>query len=117
MMEKQTQMELKWSEQNDVRILELSGRFDAYEVPAVSDWIGEHIDADHVKVVINLHGVNFIDSTALATLVKGMKHCRQQGGDLHLCNLDQAVRIIFELTRLDKAFNIYDSVDAATGAF
>lgn len=117
MMEKQSQMKLNWSEQDDMRILELSGRFDAYEVPAVNDWITEYIDADHAKVVINLTNVNFIDSTALASLVKGMKHCRQYGGDLHLCNLDQAVRIIFELTRLDKAFNIYDSVEAATGAF
>ncbi len=66
---------------------------------------------------MNLAGVQFVDSTALATLVQGMKRCRQLKGDLRLCGLQQPVRMIFELTRLDKAFEIFSGEDEAIQAF
>lgn len=96
---------------NAVEILELHGRFDAYEVPMLVKWFDDHSDAK--QVVVNLSGVNFIDSSGLSTLVKGLKRCRQNGGDLVLCNLQPAVIGIFDLTRLDKAFVIYADEHAA----
>ncbi len=116
-------MELKTRSSDNVTVLELAGRFDAYEVLPVHDWLEKAADATKAiasapaQVVVNLAGVNFIDSTGLSTLVQGMKHCRQQGGDLYLCNLQQPVRIIFELTRLDKAFSIFADEDEAVRAF
>jgi anti-sigma B factor antagonist len=103
-------MEMTHRDVNSVDILELSGRFDAYEVPAVADWFNDNPQVSYV--IVNLSGVGFIDSSGLATLVKGLKMCRQNNGDLYLSNLSQAVFIIFELTRLDKAFKIFD--DEAT---
>lgn len=88
-------------------VLTLDGRFDAYEVPAMNEWFEQHPAASHV--VVNLAAVGFIDSSGLAALVKGLKRCRENGGELVLCELQQAVRIIIELTRLDKAFHIFDS--------
>ena len=90
-------------------VLDLSGRFDAHTAPVVVSTLEKVAAAAPAQAVVNLAGVNFMDSTALATLVQGMKRCRQAGGDLRLCNLQQTVRIIFELTRLDKAFEIYTS--------
>jgi anti-sigma B factor antagonist len=89
-----------------VTVVQLDGRFDAYEAPQISAWIDE-----------NISSVSFIDSTALATLVKGMKRCRQHGGDLYICGLVKTVRIIFELTRLDKAFRIFETRSEAVNAF
>ncbi|MFM8321491.1 MAG: STAS domain-containing protein [Chloroflexota bacterium] len=94
-------------------ILELKGRFDAFEVAPVAGWIKEQLAAGKAHLVISLAGVNFIDSTALATLVQGLKHCREFGGDLHLCGMQQPVQIIFELTRLDKAFAIFNTEEEA----
>lgn len=98
-----------------VEVLALDGRFDAYEVPAISQWFEDHPEARYV--VVNLSGVGFIDSSGLSTLVKGLKHCRQNEGDLYLSDLQQAVFIIFELTRLDKAFSIFDDEAEARQAF
>ena len=50
-------------------------------------------------------------------LVQGMKRCRERDGDLRLCALQQPVRMIFELTRLDRAFEIYQSEEDAVQAF
>lgn len=110
-------MDLKSRSFGSVAILELSGRFDAYEAPAVREWLEKTEESGSTKVVVNLAGVNFIDSTGMSTLVQGMKHCRQQGGDLYLCSLQKPVCIIFELTRLDKAFQIYSDEEEASRAF
>lgn len=99
----------------NVQVLELSGRFDAHVAPAVKDW-QDRADATACQI-INLQRVTFIDSAALAMLVRGMKRCRQQGGDLRLCGVQHTVRIIFEMTKLDRAFAMFTTEDEAKSAF
>ena len=95
----------------DYLTLHLDGRFDAHETPQVRQSLATHTPKN---VHINLKKVTFLDSAALATLVQAMKNCRERGGDVVLCNMPQPVRIIFELTRLDKAFKIINTVHDAT---
>ena len=100
-----------------VSLLELKGRFDAYEEEQAKQHLDQAITESSGRIVVNLSGVNFIDSTALALLVQGLKHCREQLGDLYICHLQEPIRIIFELTRLDKAFNILETEEDAIAAF
>lgn len=88
-------------------ILDIKGRFDAFEAPKAKSWIEAKLAAGETILLVDFSGATFIDSTALATLVQGMKHCRQKSGDLLLCGMQQSVQIIFEITRLDQAFRIY----------
>ena len=113
-------MELQVSHIGSVQILALSasaGRFDAHTAPPLASWLDQVSAQLPAQVVVNLEHVYFIDSTALATLVRGMKRCRQQGGDLHLCALQSPVRIIFELTRMDRAFSLFPTVEQAVAGF
>jgi anti-sigma B factor antagonist len=96
-------MELKTAELNGALVARLAGRFDAHEVPQVRAWFDARKPA---RAIVDLSGATFLDSAALSLLVQQMKHCRERGGDLALCGLAQPVRIIFELTRLDRAFRI-----------
>ncbi len=100
-----------------ITVLSLDGRFDAHNAPEVVEWLEKNIEPNAAQLVINLAEVKFIDSTALAALVKGIKRCRQLGGDLRLCGLQKPVQIIFELTRLDKAFYIFADEKAALASF
>ena len=100
-------MEIKKSSQGSTPVLYLKGRFDAHEIGPVREWFKEQSDLGHYRLVVNLAEVNFVDSSALSTLVQGLKHCRENAGELSLCALQQPVRVIFELTRLDKAFVIF----------
>ncbi len=102
---------------HEVTVLRLGGRFDAHEVPDVRKALGDVTGQGNNKIVVNLVEVNFIDSSGLASLVQGMKHCRSAGGDLYLCELRQPVRVIFELTRLDRAFAVFDGETEALAAF
>jgi anti-sigma B factor antagonist len=109
-------MKITTQQANSVTIVRVGGRFDAHEVPAVRTALSGATSQGSNKIVVNLADANFIDSSGLATLVQGMKHCRSAGGDLILCELRQPVRIIFELTRLDKAFEIFDAEAEAVKA-
>ena len=100
-----------------INIVTCEGRFDAHTVPSVKPLIDAATTDGSANVLVNLGGAGFIDSSALATLVSGMKQARQKGGDLVICALQQPVRIIFELTRLDKAFTIAEDQYTGLAAF
>jgi len=100
-------MELSTRTVHQVAIGEMKGRFDALEAPKLSTWLDTVSAQSPAQVIVNMADVTFVDSTALSTLVKGMKRCRQQNGDLLICGLQKQVKVIFELTRLDKAFSIH----------
>ena len=97
-------MQLSSDQSNSVSILRLAGRFDAHETQQVREWFQND---QSKQVIVNLSEVSFLDSSALSVLVQEMKRRRERGGDLILASLLQPVRIIFELTRLDRAFRIF----------
>lgn len=110
-------MQIKSYDAGPVTIVALSGRFDNHVAPSVAQSLEKATSATPAHVVVNLSDVHFVDSTALATLVQGLKRCRQKDGDLFLCGLQQPVYMIFELTRLDKAFAIFADENHAIRAF
>jgi len=110
-------MDLESKSVNTVKVLTITGRFDALTSPQVQTWLDEAVKTQPVHLVVHLGAVNFIDSTALSTLVAGMKRARQADGDVRLCKLQNPVRMIFELTRLDKAFEIFPGEDEAVQSF
>ena len=84
----------------------LNGRFDAHETDDFRE-VRDKLEADGVDTItVNMREVEFVDSTALAELVRGMKRARERRGDLILSELSDPVRVILELTRLDSAFQI-----------
>lgn len=109
-------MNTKTLERSNVQVVALQGRLDAHQGKQVDALLTASTQSGG-HMVVNLGKVHFIDSTGLSVLVKGMKHQREQQGDLVLCELQQPVRIIFELTRLDRMFTIYPTESDALQAF
>jgi len=110
-------MEIATRSANMVDVLSLTGRFDAYEATKFTELVEKFVTDRRNRLVVNFTEVSFIDSAALATLVKAMKRCREKQGDLILCCLQKPTKTIFELTRLDRAFKILDSEAKAIQAF
>jgi anti-sigma B factor antagonist len=73
--------------------------------------------ACRVNVVLNLKGVDYIDSTGLGTLVFGLARLRKAGGKLALENLNQAHLELLSLTRLAIAFELFDDEGDAVNSF
>ncbi len=101
----------------DITVVTPEGRFDRRTAPELAEWLEGASRSGANRIIVDMGGVTFMDSTGLVTLIRFMKQCRANGGDLHLANLQQPVRMIFELTRLDSAFTIYPTVNTAVDAF
>lgn len=101
----------------DMTVVAPQGRCDRRTAPELAEWLESASHSGANRIIVDLAGVTFMDSTGLATLIRFMKQCRAAGGDLCLANLQQPVRIIFELTRLDSAFVICPTVEMAVDSF
>ncbi len=110
-------MDLQVYSSNNITIVKVEGRLDSHTMTMLRERIDTITTKQPPKLVIDLAKVSFLDSSGLATLVYGMKNCRDGGGDFCLSSPAQPVRMILELTRLDKAMEIYPTTLDAIAAF
>lgn len=109
-------MDLGVETQENRAILRFEGRFDANEASGVNKQFEQLYSKGVRQFLCNLAAVDFLDSTAMGTLVTWLKRCRADGGDVLLCGLQSPVNIIFELSRLDHVFKIYPDEETAQQA-
>lgn len=110
--------ELSTRELNRVTVVDAVGRL------TLSDGRTQLRDLIHVlcsngrkNFLLNLAGVDHIDSDGMGELVRCYSIVRQRGGELKLMQLTQRVATLLELTRLNTLFDIYREEQAALRAF
>ncbi|MEA1866712.1 MAG: STAS domain-containing protein [Thermodesulfobacteriota bacterium] len=91
-------------------------RLDASITADFKSKLAEFVDNGSVNLVINLSGVDLIDSSGLGVLVSVLKVIGTSG-EIKLCELMKNVGAVFEVTRLNKIFAIYDSEKEALDSF
>lgn len=75
------------------------------------------LEAGDRKFLIDFTRTGYIDSSGLGVLVSLSKKIRDQGGDLRLAGLNEDLKTLFELTKLDTLFAISDTPEEALAAF
>ena len=96
-------------------IIEVGGEIDVYTAPRLREAIVTAIEAGHTRLVIDVEKVEFLDSTGLGVLIGGMKRLRSTDGDLTLVCTQPRILKVFEITGLNRAFAIHDTVEQAAG--
>ena len=86
---------------------------DASNVQAFKDEI-QALLMQHTRVVFDLEGVRFIDSSGIGALLSCMRQMRQRQGEVRLCRLSATVIALFELMRLDRVFTLCATCAEAT---
>ncbi|MEP6937055.1 MAG: STAS domain-containing protein [Chthoniobacterales bacterium] len=94
-------------------VLPLEGEIDLHVSPRVTASLGAMVEEKPKQLVVDLSRVSYIDSSGLAALIEGMQNVEKYGGKFALAGLQENVRPIFEIARLDQVFRIYPDVDAA----
>jgi anti-sigma B factor antagonist len=102
---------------NGVTVLAPTGRLDVAGAPALREAIGEAVKSGPNKVVIDMEGVSFVDSTGLGSVIAALKQIRSGQGELRLAAPNQQVRVVLELTTLDRVFPYYATVEEALTGF
>ncbi|TMD11791.1 MAG: STAS domain-containing protein [Chloroflexi bacterium] len=103
--------------ENGVTVLAPTGRLDVAGAPALKYAIGEAVKNGPPKVVIDMEGVSFVDSTGLGSVISALKQIRGSQGELRLAAPNQQVRVVLELTTLDRVFPYYATVEEALTGF
>ncbi len=97
-------------------ILAVKGEVDVYSAPRLREKLVELVSEGHRQIVVDLEGVDFLDSTGLGVLVGGLKRLRSHDGDLSLVCTQARILKVFEITGLTSVFSIASTVDEATTA-
>ena len=92
---------------SEAYVISLGGEVDLYTAPEFKQQLLEVIEQGGKDVVVDLTNTTFIDSTTLGVLVGGVKRLRTNDGRLSLVCSDRNITKIFEITGLDKVFEIY----------
>ena len=97
------------TKQNDVTILDVEGQLIVGNRQELKQKVLDELEAGERKFLIDFERTGYIDSSGLGVLVSLSKKIREQGGELRLANLNEDLRTLFELTKLDTLFQIFDS--------
>jgi len=98
---------------NDSIIVCPMGEIDLGRSPSLRQQLTQAMSESYDRLVIDLSEVPYMDSSGVATLVEAMQQSRRSGSKLVLCGLQDKVRSIFEIARLDTVFTIVDNCDEA----
>ena len=103
-------MEVKTFEKEGVLVFQVDGEINISTSPELKKQFEKQTSK---KVVVDLLKVGYIDSSGLATLVEILKRTKSQSGSLVLAGLSDKVKSLFEITKLDKLFQVTASQDEA----
>lgn len=102
---------------NDICILEISGRVDFLSSQFLEKILENRISKGNFKIVIDFEYVEYIGSNGLSVIINKLMTCRENAGDIKIAELSNDIRGMIGNLRLDKVFDIFDSLDNAIQGF
>lgn len=113
----QQKVDIEITDEGAYRVLRPAGDLDVYTVGSLRDAIGTMIDDKTPKIVVDLDGVPFMDSSGLGALMGGVRRLREAGGDLAIaCTREQHLKL-FSITGFGEGVSIAPTVEEAAGGF
>ena len=100
-----------------VFVVEVDGQLIVGNRQEFKQKILDALEAGERRFLVDFTQTGYIDSSGLGVLVSLSKKIREQGGELRLANLNDDLKTLFELTKLDTLFQIADTRDRALQSF
>jgi len=102
----------------DIHILDCSGKITLGEgTMAIRNTVREILKNGGKKIVLNLHDVNYIDSSGIGELVSCYTTVTNQGGQLKLLNLTSKIQELLQITKLLTVFQVFSDEKSALASF
>lgn len=99
----------------ETTVVHVGGDLDVYTAPRLKETLEQNLTVG-ARVVLDLSGVQFIDSTALGVMVGALQLSQANGGDLRLVVGDPFLLKIFRITGFEEMFSIYPKLEEALSA-
>jgi anti-sigma B factor antagonist len=101
----------------DVTMIDVRGRLTLSEGQAIHDLLVDLFHAGRCRVVLNLQGVSYMDSSGLGQLVRGLYTARKHNAELKAVHLNPRVQEVLKLTNLSEMFSDYPDEQTALRSF
>ncbi len=102
---------------NDVTVIDVKGQLIVGNRQELKQTVLDHLEGGARRFLIDFAGTGYIDSSGLGVLVSLSKKIREQSGELRLASLNDDLRTLFELTKLDTLFQITETREQALEGF
>lgn len=110
-------MDLNIEQQGEALVITFTGNtLDAGNATEFKQILASHIGRNPC-LVLNMENLQFVDSTGCGALVSCLRQASSKGGDIKMANVAKPVRVLFDLVRLHRIFEIYDDVAAAAASY
>ncbi len=110
-------MQIDVNKEKAIVLVVVKGDLDASSAPDLRAKFEELVGQGENQYIIDLSDVPFMDSSGIAALVNLFKRVRIGAGDVKLCGLQEEVAKVFELTRLNRVFDIFEARAEAVASF
>jgi anti-sigma B factor antagonist len=104
------ELKVSTASQSNHAVVTATGEIDLYTAPQLQSELTRLPRSGFDRVVVDLSGVEFCDSTGMNVLLSAMKRLRERGGNLELAAPRSAVRRILQVTGLDTVFTVHERV-------
>ena len=105
------------TKQGDISVVEIDGQLIVANRQDLKQMMLDALDGGARKLLVDFTKTGYIDSSGLGVLVSLSKKIREQGGELRLAALNDDLRTLFELTKLDTLFQIAETRALALASF
>jgi anti-sigma B factor antagonist len=114
---REVELKVTCRQQGEYVVMSVQGEIDLYTVPRLQRALASVLaSGGPVRLVVDLSGVDFCDSTGVNVLLAGHRQAREAGGDLELAAPRPAVRKILQVTGLEAVFTVTDNPAQAVGS-
>jgi anti-sigma B factor antagonist len=110
-------LEVVVREESGIGIIEASGEIDVYNSGEIKKLIDAYIARGINKILLDMKGVDYLDSSTISVLLTERERLKNHGGGLKLLGLQETPRKVFEIAKIDSIFEIYEDEGEALANF
>ncbi len=110
-------MEINVKKKDSISVVALSGRLDTTNYGDLEKKLFELIDNKEIKIVVDCSNLEYVSSSGLRIFLMGLKRINAADGRFVLCDLQDNIKEIFEISGFSTVFEIFGSIDEAINSF
>ena len=112
---RQVELKVTTRSQGDHAVVSVSGEIDLYTAPRLQSELMTALSRSPARLIIDMSGVEFCDSTGINVLLAAHRQARERGGELQLAGPGSATRKVLQVTGLETVFTVLDDPAGVTG--
>ena len=106
---RQVELKVTTRSQGDHTVISVAGEIDLYTAPRLQSELMAALNENPARLIVDMSGVGFCDSTGINVLLAAHRHARERGGELQLAGPGSATRKVLQVTGLESVFTVLDA--------